>query len=82
MFLLWRNIITRDNISQQASRGTVCLERMPGMYLILYGGPAEMLTETYSAEAVAGMIKAKVTGEEWSIPKWLPESYLTWAKED
>ncbi|KAF8183638.1 FAD dependent oxidoreductase-domain-containing protein [Pholiota molesta] len=34
------------------------------------------------AEAVAGMIKAKIIGEEWTIPKWLPESYLTWAKED
>lgn len=33
-----------------------------------------------SAEAVAGMIKAKISGEQWTIPDWLPESYLTTAK--
>ncbi len=33
-----------------------------------------------SAEAVAGMIKAKIRGERWSMPEWLPESYLTTAK--
>jgi hypothetical protein len=32
-----------------------------------------------SAEAVAGMIKAKILGQEWRIPEWLPEQYLTWA---
>ncbi|KAF8152278.1 FAD dependent oxidoreductase [Crassisporium funariophilum] len=31
------------------------------------------------AEAVAGMIKAHMAGEEWEAPAWLPERYLTWA---
>jgi len=31
------------------------------------------------AEAVAGMIKAKIIGQEWRTPEWLPEQYLTWA---
>ncbi|KIM44357.1 hypothetical protein M413DRAFT_379691 [Hebeloma cylindrosporum] len=31
------------------------------------------------AEAVASMIRAKIVGQEWRIPEWLPEQYLTWA---
>ncbi|CAA7269407.1 unnamed protein product [Cyclocybe aegerita] len=32
-------------------------------------------------EAVAGMIVAKIRGEEWATPEWLPSRYLTWATE-
>jgi hypothetical protein len=31
-----------------------------------------------SAEAIAGMLKAQITGEKWIMPEWLPERYLTW----
>ncbi|EKM77231.1 hypothetical protein AGABI1DRAFT_43824 [Agaricus bisporus var. burnettii JB137-S8] len=30
-----------------------------------------------AAEAVAGMIVAKLTNKEWKAPEWLPEHYLT-----
>ena len=33
-----------------------------------------------SAEVVASMIKARITGEEWTKPYWFPEHYLTWAR--
>ena len=30
-----------------------------------------------SAEAVAGMIHAELTGGKWTMPEWFPEHYLT-----
>ena len=36
----------------------------------------------YSAEAVAGMIKAHIFGKSWNPPGWLPKRYLTWATEE
>jgi len=32
----------------------------------------------YSAEVVAGMITAKIAGENWTIPEWFPNRYLTY----
>lgn len=31
----------------------------------------------YSAEAVAGMIHAELTGGKWTPPEWFPMHYLT-----
>lgn len=38
----------------------------------------EMLMQSeYSAEAVAGMIKADISGKKWTSPEWFPAHYLT-----
>ncbi|KAJ3517283.1 hypothetical protein NLJ89_g596 [Agrocybe chaxingu] len=52
-----------------------------GQY-IAAGFSGHGMPRTFScAEAVAGMIAAKIRGEEWTTPDWLPRRYLTWATE-
>jgi hypothetical protein len=36
-----------------------------------------LVTIHLSADIVARMITAKITGEEWELPSWLPIHYLT-----
>jgi hypothetical protein len=31
-----------------------------------------------SAEVIAQMILAEISGKEWKEPDWLPQRYLTW----
>lgn len=33
-----------------------------------------------SAEVVANMITAELSGREWVVPEWLPRHYLTWLR--
>ncbi|CAA7269381.1 unnamed protein product [Cyclocybe aegerita] len=52
-----------------------------GQY-IAAGFSGHGMPRTFScAEAVAGMIAAKIRGKEWTTPDWLPRRYLTWATE-
>ncbi|KAF9481466.1 DAO-domain-containing protein [Pholiota conissans] len=52
-----------------------------GQYIAAGFSGHGMTRASACAEAVAGMVAAKIRGEEWTAPKWLPESYLTWAKK-
>ncbi|KAF9544087.1 DAO-domain-containing protein [Agrocybe pediades] len=52
-----------------------------GQYLAV-GFSGHGMPRAYAcAEVVAGMIAAKIKGEEWTSPAWLPQHYLSWAHE-
>lgn len=48
----------------------------------LFGTGSNRTLTPSSAEALAQMILAELTGREWSQPEWLPTRYLTWVERE
>ncbi|KAF4622057.1 hypothetical protein D9613_009138 [Agrocybe pediades] len=59
--------------------GTDNEDNYDGQYLAV-GFSAHGMSRAYAcAEVVVEMIAAKIKGEEWTSPAWLPQHYLSWA---
>ena len=71
---------TQVSSSQPDTRGTVCHVHLHGMLLEDIFVWIRSHLHFPSAEVIAQMIVAELTGTVWTQPDWLPTRYLTWTE--